>query len=88
MVTIYVRGERIGPISDVATLTRLIEAGESFEVRNDSDRTLGRFRADMPTAPLDPPVPWDPTLTREDLDRMSSEGGIPFEEVKTRLGWV
>ena len=87
MVTIFVRGERIGPISDTATLTRLLEAGEPVELRNDSDRTIGRFRPDVQTIPATPLVPWDPTITREDLDRMSNEGGIPFEEVKARLGW-
>lgn len=40
MVTIYVRGERIGPISDTATLTRLLEAGEPVELKNDADRTI------------------------------------------------
>ena len=88
MVTIFVRGERIGPISDTATLTRLLEAGEAFEFRNDEDRTIGRFRPDVQTIPATPLVPWDPTITLEDLDRMAAEGGVPFEEVKKQLGWT
>ncbi len=81
MVSIFVRGERIGPISDTATLTRLLESGEPVEIRNDADRTIGRFR------PEAPPIPWRPDLTAEDIDRIASGEGYTFEEVKAKLGW-
>lgn len=87
MVTIFVRGKRIGPISDTVTLTKLLEAGEPVELKNDVNRTIGRFLPDVRTIPASPLVPWDPSLTQEDLDRMTAEGGIPFEEVKAQLGW-
>ncbi len=87
MVSIFLRGERVGPISDTATLTRLLEAGEPVELRNDADRTIGRFRPDVQTIPAIPLVPWSPELTREDLDRMATEPGFTFEEVKAKLGW-
>ena len=61
--------------------------GEPVELKNDAVRTIGQFRPNVQTIPATPLVPWDPTITREDLDRMSAEGGIPFEEVKARLGW-
>ena len=83
MVSIFVRGVRVAAISDTASLTRLLEAGEPFEFRNDADRTLGRFHPDVRTIPALPV----PTLTREELDRIDAKGGIPFEEVKKLLGW-
>ena len=85
MVTIYVRGERIGPISDTATLTRLLEAGEPVELKNDAVRTIGQFRPNVQTIPATPLVPWDPTITREDLDRMSAEGA--FHSRKSKPDW-
>ena len=39
------------------------------------------------TTPPEPLVPWDPTITQEELDRRLAEPGYTLEELKQRLGW-
>lgn len=57
---------------------------QNAEVRADDGNIYFVFSGKIPKYPL---VPWDPSITQADLDRMAAEPGIPFEEVKRRLGW-
>lgn len=36
----------------------------------------------------EPPVPWDPSITEEELQRRKAEPGLTTEELKQRLGWT
>ena len=54
------------------------------EFRATSGRKLGRF---IPEPAAEPPVPWDPSITREDLDRRANEeSGGPLAEFWKRMG--
>jgi hypothetical protein len=83
MVMLYVGGHMIGRLTqDGDVLARLVAAGERVELRDETGKRVARV---MPEN--EPLVPWDPTITQADLDRIASEPGVPFEEVKKRLGW-
>ena len=87
MVGIFIRDECIGSITDTALLTRILLSGVPVQFRSESDRNLGSFKPEVPKTPDLPLVPWDPTVTQEELDRRVAEGGIPFEEVVAKVGW-
>jgi hypothetical protein len=83
MVALYVGGHRMGTLAENPDIfTRLAEAGEVIEFRDESGKRIGKFTPD--NAPL---VPWDPTITKEELDRRAAEPGLTLDEVKKRLGW-
>lgn len=88
MVTLFVAGEKVGTLDDAP---RLI--AESFarncpiEFRNDSGEVVGTLRPRQPPLAAEPLVPWDPSITPADLDRIAAEPGLTFDEVKKRLGW-
>ncbi len=49
------------------------------ELRSKSGRRLGQFTPE-------PLVPWDPSITREELDRRANEPGSTLAEFWKRLG--
>lgn len=88
MVSLYVAGEKVGTLADAEKLiAEFIGRKVPIEFRDDSGEVVGRFLPVQKPTPADPLVPWDPTMTREDLDRIAAEPGFTFEEVKKRLGW-
>ncbi len=87
MVGIFIRDEWIGSIADTDLLTRILLSGVPVEFRSELGTKLGSFKPEVQKSPTLPLVPWDPSITREELDRRTAEGGISFEEVKARLGW-
>ena len=79
MVALYVGGSRIGTLSDSANVLRgLIGRPEPVEVRDESGTLLGRFQPE-------PICPWEPTLTREELDARCARPGKPLEAILRRL---
>ena len=84
MVGLYVDGQRVGTPADAERLIPdLIGRSKTVELRDDaSGRRIGTV---FPEG--EPLVPWDPTITREELDRRAAAPGLTFEEVKQRLGW-
>ena len=88
MVALYVGGQRIGPLADLEKLLPEIRAnGQNVEMRDDEGRSLGKFYPEGERDPSEPLVPWEPGVTREELDRRAAEPGLTYEEVKRRLGW-
>ena len=67
-------------ITDTALLTALINGRPSVTVTDAAGRVVGTFTPE-------PLVPWDPTITAEELDRRANGPGLTFEEMKKRLGW-
>jgi hypothetical protein len=80
---LYVGGHYMGKLhEDPDLLARLVRAGERVELRDESGNQLGKV---IPAH--EPLIPWDPTITREEIDRRMAEPGLTFDEVKKRLGW-
>ena len=83
MVVLYVRGQLVGPISEVeAKLPELIRMGERLEFRTDAGEPLGSYK------PEDESVfPWQPHLSNADVDRMIAEGGgTSLQEFWKKMG--
>ncbi|MBX9583238.1 MAG: hypothetical protein K2X87_23285 [Gemmataceae bacterium] len=74
-------------VTDPQTAAALAATTAPAEVRGPDGRVLGRFVPAKPPAPDEPLVPWDPTITREELDRRLAEPGLTIDEVRERLGW-
>jgi hypothetical protein len=80
MVAIYIGGQKVGEITLSNELRAALEAGEPIECRDDAGQRVRKYVAE-------PYCPWDPTLTREELDRRSAAGGgIPLAEFWKRMG--
>lgn len=81
MVVMYVRGQRVGPMTSLEEVVRLMESGESIEFRSEAGREFGRF------VPTEPPVPWEPDLTKEEIDRRCRESKrSSLSDILKRLG--
>lgn len=88
MVALYVGGEKIGLLADLEKLLPELRAkGQTVEVRDETGQSLGKFYPHGEIGPDEPLVPWDPTITREELDRRAAGPSYTFDEVKKRLGW-
>jgi hypothetical protein len=65
-------------------LTRLAELGLELEIRGEDGKPLGRF---VPAAAKEPICPWEPDLTREDMERRIKEpGGMTLDEFWRKMG--
>jgi hypothetical protein len=88
MVKLYVAGKPVGTLADVERLLpELVARNERVEFRDDDGNALGTFHPSPPRDPNEPLVPWDPTITREELERRATEPGLTIDEVRERLGW-
>lgn len=83
MVVLYVKGQRIGTLAEVAEqIPAIIARGDALEFRDERGWTLRTYEA-LP----EPPCPWRPELTREEINRISAAGGgIPLTEFWKRMG--
>jgi len=85
MVQLYVAGEKVGTVEDAGRIiTEYLQQNVSIEFRNDSGDVVGRF---LPTTTVEPSVPWDLAVTKEELESRRASEFVSFEELKTRLGW-
>ncbi len=88
MVTLHVGGEKVGTLADAASLIpEFIAKNHPVEFRDDDGTLLGTFLPKQKETTPEPLIPWDPTITRADIDRIMAEPGYTFDEVKKRLGW-
>ncbi len=87
MVTLYVEGKPVGTLADAEKLIpEFIAKNLRVEFRDDAGNPVGVFNPTPPLPPGEPLVPWDPSITRADIDRVLAEPGFTFEEVKKQLG--
>lgn len=71
-------------VVDAATRTKLLQVAGRAEIRDESGELLGDF---IPKTAAEPLVPWDPSITREELDRRAqSARGRSLSEVLKGLG--
>ncbi len=89
MVKLFVAGQPVGTLADVEkVLAEVIAKKQSVEFRDESGAVIGSFIPTQTPTPDEPLVPWDSSITREELDRRASEPGLSIEEVRKRLGWA
>lgn len=88
MTSLYLDGKKIGELADLEKLLpELQRQGHNVEMRDENGRAAGKITFVRILDPDEPLVPWEPDITREELDRRAAEPGYTFEEVKKRLGW-
>ena len=81
MVMLYVDGKQVGTMADAERLLPEYAARrERVEMRDEAGTVVATV------VPAETICPWDPTLTREELDRRSKEGGLPLAEFWRRMG--
>jgi hypothetical protein len=81
MITLYANGKPVGTWPDGANLfAGLAARKEIVEFRDETGKKLGSY------IPPEPICPWDPTLTKEDIDRECEERGFTLDEIFTELG--
>lgn len=89
MVTLYVGGRKVGTLADAERLIpELIARNQRVELRDDDGNAIGTLNPTPPPDPNVPLVPWDPTITVEELERRRSEPGYTIDEVRKKLGWA
>jgi hypothetical protein len=71
-------------VVDAATRTKLLQVAGRAEICDESGELLGDF---IPKTAAEPLVPWDPSITKEELDqRAQSARGRSLSEVLKGLG--
>ena len=84
MVVLYAGGRRIGTWAEAERLFAEAAKAGPVEFRDESGAVLGQF---VPTPPpVEPICPWEPDLTREEIDRRSAEGGTSLANFWKRMG--
>jgi hypothetical protein len=85
VVELYVAGRKAGTVADSDRIIREAAANhQTVEYREPDGRVLGTF---TPAPVAGPAVPWEPSLTWEELKRREEGEFLTFEELKKRLGW-
>lgn len=88
MIALYVGGQKVGTLADAEKLIpELIAKNQNVELRDENGNSVGKLYPSPPLDPNEPLVPWDPTITQEDIDRILAGPFFTFDEVKKRLGW-
>ncbi|MBX9624672.1 MAG: hypothetical protein K2X82_12765 [Gemmataceae bacterium] len=88
MVTLYVAGEPVGTLADAEkVIAENLARNYPVEFRDEAGEVVGRFLPVQKPGPAEPLVPWDPSITKEDLDRIAAGPGYTFDEVRKMLGW-
>lgn len=84
MVVLWANGKVIDTVSEADLGPRLLRCTERVQLRGEDGKPMGEY---APPAPAEPLVPWDPSITEEEVQRRLAEPGFTFEEVKQKLGW-
>ena len=83
MVMLYVGGKSIGTLAEAEKLLpEILARGDELEFRDETGATLRKY-----TVAPEPIVPWDPSITQEEVGRRVAGEFVTFDEVKKRLGW-
>lgn len=82
MVTLYVGDKPVGTWAEAETLFAELAKTQPVEFRDADGRVIATAR---PAA--EPIIPWEPGVTREEIDRRLAEPGFTFEQVQKMLGW-
>lgn len=89
MVNLYVDGEKVGTLADAErVIPELLARNRRVELRDDAGVSVGTLLPTPPAPAGEPLVPWDPTITREELERRATAPGHSIDEVRKLLGWA
>ena len=81
MVAMYVDGEKVGTLAEAEQLIpSLLDSEKIVELRDESS---GRRIATLTPEPL---CPWEPSLTRAEINRRIAEGGMSLAEFRAQVG--
>ena len=69
-------------IADASLPAKLASVTEVVEIVDPSGRKLGKFTPESVAEPL---CPWEPTLTKEEIERRLQEPGRSWAEIRERL---
>ena len=83
MVSIFVDGKKVGSWAEAEAAFAAAARTQSVEFRDESGSVIA---TSIPAA--EPIIPWEPTATRQEIERRKREPGLTFEEVKQRQGWA
>jgi hypothetical protein len=83
MVLLYVNGSQVGSLDENPDLFKLlVESGQLVEFRTSEGKTLGEFTPKHLYL-----VPWNPTITKEELDRRAAgPEGMTLNEFWKQMG--
>lgn len=84
MVVLWANGKVIDRVPEDQVYARLLRCTERVQLQDESGRSMGEY---TPPTPAEPPVPWDASITEEEIQQRLAEPGFTFEEVKQKLGW-
>lgn len=81
MVALFVNGTKVGNLTEMdRLLPQFLRERQTVDFVDEDGRKLGEFQP----GPL---VPWNPALTREELDRRAnSPGGVTLAEFWAGMG--
>jgi hypothetical protein len=89
MVKLYVDGMLVGTLADAErVIPELLARNRRVELRDESGAAVGTLLPSTSPPAGEPLVPWDPTITREELERRAAAPGYPIDEVRKMLGWA
>lgn len=83
MIPLYSEGQKIGPWSESEKLLADLDKNpREYELRDEHGKLIGRV---VPAT--EPLCPWDPTITKEEIDRrMKEPGAMTLAEFWKRMG--
>jgi hypothetical protein len=84
MVVLWVNGKAVATLTEAEVLP-LLRCTERVQLRSEDGRPLGEF---LPPTPAEPLVPWDPSITEEEIQRRKAGPMLTTDELKQRLGWT
>lgn len=88
MVTLYVAGEPVGTLADAEkVIAENLARNSPVEFRDETGEVVGRFLPAQKPNPAEPLVPWDPSITREEIDRRLAGPFLTWDEAKKWMGW-
>ena len=81
MFALYVNGSKVGSIADAPSLLpKYALENQEVVLKDDANgRTVGTFTPE-------PLCPWEPNLTREEIDRRCQQKGKPLSEILNKFG--
>ena len=81
MVTLYVGGQKVGTLADAGkVIAEFIARNHPVEFRDDAGEVVGTFIPKPPPAPPEPLIPWEPDVTRDEIERRVRAGARPVAQ--------
>lgn len=89
MITLHVGGEQVATWAEAEGLIPELRArGVRVELRDDAGDIVGTIKLNSIPLPNEPLIPWDATITQEEIDRRKAGPFLTSEEFKNRMGWL